>query len=69
MKQQTITLKIVYMAARGRDPAMWDWETILYRGGNTPSVEVVDSTPPFRVEKNAPFGPFKNEPFDALYDD
>jgi hypothetical protein len=61
VKQQTVTLKIAYFAARGTNPpATWDWQTLLDLNPQE-SVVVIDSTPPSNVAEN--------EPFDALHDD
>jgi hypothetical protein len=44
MKQQNVTLKIVYDELQNDAPSEWDWPLLLDVGG-ADSVEVVDATP------------------------
>lgn len=44
MKQQTVTLKIVYDELQNDPPAQWDWPLLLDMGG-AERVEIIDATP------------------------
>lgn len=44
MKQQTVTLKIVYDELQNEPPAQWLWPVLLDMGG-AESVEIIGATP------------------------
>lgn len=44
MKQQNVTLKIVYDELQNDAPSEWNWPSLLDMGG-ADSVEVIDATP------------------------
>ena len=59
MKQQTVTLKIVYDELQNDAPSEWDWPRLLDMGG-ADSVEVIDATPVEPAPESEPYDD-KNE--------